>query len=950
MKMKDDHNEKSLEVTENSSPSKAILVTCNVENCGREFTTTFGLSKHQRNEHGDENVDQNTKHQCCFCGKSVRYIDQHINIVHKDLRPNNKCQVCQKIILGDMKKHRGSCNSCPYCPHTEKKKARLLKHIAACIYKKEASTSQIEPWDLSSPKKGDTEETNDIVATAAESHSAVQGENFSILTDPAALDQAVEDHEGGLEINLPSNFSQEPNLVKGIAKRVPNKRGKDEEGPEKSIEREKVKVKNVSEISTKQKRLKYPFDQDESDESYLSEVEENDEIEFTLERRRVKDNLELELRMVDSMENPEQEGDDEVVSKFRNFMIIKKRKAQKEGEFSKLKQVSTVDMYTNAVKNCLIPAFHLLVTPFDARWILDCTTAKQVTINGEPRRFVKPEEPVYMTSFILKEALRKIDSYSGESGSERGTLLCATTDFLDFIELEFNNKMSSFGPGPSEKLWPYHNGVRKFLKSTGEWKISNQEKDKAHQTKKVLEQYENPNKDLQILENYNNYKSSSERLSKFTRVLRFAADDSPLPSNGEMTELGQIVMGEVVLATGVRPIVVTRLTMASYGDKMPGFNPREISKDDCVVEEEQDDHKIFRRVNPSLPPKDKACEHQAAEKTAFCSVHCENRCDPDGYNIQVNWDKTHSTNGSSYLHLTRPLKVLMDCYSLIRSRFFQHRKPSFTQNDEWLSEDETPFFIKSSCSEFKFLDLKHISEAMNCDVTAYDFRRIVCTWALTHDNHEIREAEEEALQHRLQVAKDRYLQNKQSKPQNLTQTYAQEENLFPKQIMEEVDKTEAAHIIEMKENDERRAKKRYANLVNEKEAYKRSKLENKPLGPKHRVVESDRIRFKELVEEVQNRTIESLLVEMKPTQWRRFIVRLVCTTEGQKGIELRTLWVKLYKGDLKWGVRDARMRFKEKISGKNQLPDRNSWISTSIRSSLISERKRNTRKSQFKSV
>ena len=146
----------------------------------------------------------------------------------------------------------------------------------------------------------------------------------------------------------------------------------------------------------------------------MSEYEENDEIEFTLERRRVKDNLELELRMVDDMQNPEQEGDDEVLSKFRNFMQIKKRKAHKEGEFAKLKQVSTVDMYTNAIKNYLLPAFHVLVTPFDARWILDCTSTKQVAINGEPRRFVDPEEPVYMTSFILKEALRKIDSYCGE--------------------------------------------------------------------------------------------------------------------------------------------------------------------------------------------------------------------------------------------------------------------------------------------------------------------------------------------------------------------------------------------------------------------------------------------------------------------------------------------------------------------------------------------------------
>ena len=144
-------------------------------------------------------------------------------------------------------------------------------------------------------------------------------------------------------------------------------------------------------------------------------------------------------------------------------------------------------------------------------------------------------------------------------------------------------------------------------------------------------------------------------------------------------------------------------------------------------------------------------------------------------------------------------------------------------------EDETPFFLKSSCSEFKFIDLKHVREAMQYDVTAYDYRRIVCTLALTHENHEIREAEEEALIHRLQVAKDRYLQNKQSKPQKLTQTYAEEENLFPKCIIEELEKTETTKIKEMKDNDENRAKKRYLNLINEKETYKKSKLENKPL-------------------------------------------------------------------------------------------------------------------------
>ena len=950
IKLKYENNERKQSVPEVSNASQEVLVECKVNGCGKMFRSTFGLDKHQRKEHENDNFENNTKHECCFCGRSVKYIDQHIKMVHKDLRSNNKCQVCQKIIVGDMKKHRGSCNSCPYCPHTEKKKGRLLKHIDSCIHRKKAllPSIQAEPWDLSSPKKAESNEVN----KDDEALTIAPNDNHSILTQPTQDDHADEKYNEDETENKSQYYQQRESgtEIKGISSIESSHKESDDLVFEQMKRLNQNETNNENEITAKRKRTKFPFDSEESDEAYISELEDNDEVEYTVERRRVKDNLELELRIVDDKENPEQAGDDEIVSKFRNFMQNKKKQAKKDLEFSKLKQVSTIDMYTNAVKNCLIPAFHRLVKPFDSRWILDCTTSKQCTINGELRRFVDPVEPIYVTSIIVKEALKRIDSYAGESGSERGTLLSATNDFLDFIELEFNNLMSSYGPGPSEKLWPYHNGVRKFLKSTGEWKASNQEKDKAHQSRKVIEQYENPNKDLEILESYKKYITSSERLSNFTRVLGFAAEDSQLPSNGEMTELGQIVMGEVVCATGVRPIVVTRLTNGSYGDKVPGFNPRKVTKDDCVVEEEQGGHQIMRRVNPNLPPKDKACEHQAAEKTAICSVHCPNRCDPDGFNILVTWDKTHSTKGSSYLHLTKPLKVLMDCYNLLRSRFFKIRKPSFTQNNDWLSEDETPFFLKSSCSEFKFIDLKHVSEAMQCDVTAYDFRRIICTWALSHENKEIREAEEEALQHRLKVARDRYLQNKQAKPQNLTQTYAKEENLFPKMIMEEVEKTETAYLKEMKENDENRAKKRYTNLVTEREAYKKKRLENKPLGPKHRIVESDRIRFKELVEEVQECSMETLLIEMKPLQFRRFIVRLICTAGGQQGTELRQLWIKIYQGDLKWGVRDARMRAKQKNWGKNQLPDRNSWIVTSMKHSLLAERKRSAKQNQMKLV
>ena len=88
-----------------------------------------------------------------------------------------------------------------------------------------------------------------------------------------------------------------------------------------------------------------------------------------------------------------------------------------------------------------------------------------------------------------------------------------------------------------------------------------------------------------------------------------------------------------------------------------------------------------------------------------------------------------------------------------------------------LTDETTPFFLNSNGSEFWFLDLKHISDEMGCDVTAYDFRRIVCTWGLSHNDVEIRNAEEEALQHGTNVARERYQQNKQIKPQTFTQKY-----------------------------------------------------------------------------------------------------------------------------------------------------------------------------------
>ena len=379
-----------------------------------------------------------------------------------------------------------------------------------------------------------------------------------------------------------------------------------------------------------------------------------------------------------------------------------------------------------------------------------------------------------------------------------------------------------------------------------------------------------------------------------------------------MTELGNIAMGEIIFSTGCRPVVVYRLTVGAFVGKKPGFDPHKVTKEDCVIDEEHEGEKIYRRLNPNLPPKHLACKHQLEQKTAKCPVDCEERCDPEGFNIFVDWDKVHGTKGSSYLHLAKPIKDVMDLYDIAKSKFFKGRKSAANNKEDWLENDNTPFFLNSSGSAFTSVELKHVSEAMNIDVTAYAFRRIVSTWALSHETEEIRNAEEEALQHGLKVAKDKYLQNKQLKPQVLVQKYIEEEQLLPESVREEIKKQEVRAKSSILETEEKRQKRQHENLVQKKRATKQLQSENRPLGPRHRILGVHRNQFKEIMEEITGEITEDTLKEWKPTKWRNNIVRTVCESDGERGENLRNLWVKIYKGDLKWGVRDERLRAKEK--------------------------------------
>ena len=929
---------------------------CKSKGCKKQFDTMCGLVRHQDSQHSDENLIRDTE-KCKICGKEVFYIDKHMRTVHKDALGEEICTVCLKTVKKfEMKKHRGKCISCPICKRIEKKRLRLIDHINKCKQKRLPIPIQKEALDLSSPIKLDMKSCSG--KQIEPSSSELTNLNHTIL-DQSAPPQTHPDstkpmykhsepfkpsqtHQDPLvTLSIHSNQSQ-PNKIKeksqiaGDREQMTTASSGTEEVHKKDDEQNHDFASDLEMTPSQRcklsiKRRKFPFDDNEED--YHSEFEETDTENYTIERRSNKDELELRLREADGIKNLAADGDKIVVSQFRDFM-----KSTTCGESKDGVEPSTVGIYTRLVQKDILPAFHELFVPFDSRWMLDCTTPKVCTFEGDARAHVSPHEPIYLTPRVLRKALEPY--INSESGQQRALLIAATRQFMQFIELHFNNKINLYGIGPLEKVMSYHNTVKSFIDSTKLWKGCNKDKKKTIQNNKVLKEYENPNLEKDILENYQKYNQSKDRRNQIGQILHFATNEDLKPSNKEFTDMGKILMGEIVRSTGCRPVAVYRLPSGAYVGKKPGFDPQFATPENSVLDEEEENSNIYGRLNPNLPPKHLACKHQLEQKVAICPENCIDRCEPQGFNIHVDWDKTRDTRGNSYLHLAKPIKDLMDMYIIIKRRFFAGRKPSRYTENSWLDDDHTSFFLQSSGNPFKAVDLQHVSDAMGVDVTAYSFRRIVSTWALSHASKEIREAEGPSLQHSLKVGQDHYKQNNELQPQKLTQTYIKEDCILPEELIKEIQETEKKVREKVAETDSSRQQKQHQLMVEDSNTKKKLQRERKPLGPNHRILGEDRTAFTALVKEITGRDIVRTQKQWKPLSWRNFIVRTVCATAGEPGKRLRDLWLKMYKGDLQWGVRDDRFRAKEKNWPRKdsnaylQKKDRNSWIAFAVLKSL----------------
>ena len=151
--------------------------------------------------------------------------------------------------------------------------------------------------------------------------------------------------------------------------------------------------------------------------------------------------------------------------------------------------------------------------------------------------------------------------------------------------------------------------------------------------------------------------------------------------------------------------------------------------------------------------------------------------------------------------------------------------------------------------------------------------------------------------------------------------------------------------ISFAERQEKRAKVRYSKLMKQNEISKKIRFVNRPLGLRNSILDSDRREIVQICEEITGSSLEILLTTLKPVQWRKSIVRIVCSSTGETGEKLRGLWLQLYKGDLLFGIRDVRNKAKEENWPlRKQNPgrrDRNSWIAHGLRKSCLAAQKFN---------
>ena len=946
-------NEGSLDVA-----FKVPAFHCPNSECKSSFTSKGGLEKHVSKHHKEIKLD-NGPQFCVICNHSFKCLDRHVKRVHKKLLPDRVCPVCQDVIVGKFSDHRAKCNKCPYCPK-RKRKDRLLDHIKKCELKNakpldltspQKSSTNVEsvdlsvpevpedmPLDLTSPQKSSTNvESVDLsvpkvpedmpldlspcsktvykVSSRKDNTTGMsQGEGY--VTDEARTDSSASEYNIAAQssdshdaVSYAIDKIQNSNKVQEESESAynyaysSNELGRSEDNGDNEDGQSKEAGIDLNKNHTDfPNRLKYPLANTNDSDDYVTEEESSDTTTSIKERREVKNNLELALREIDKLVDETKNGEAVILNQFHDYMV----------RFTPGIIPKTLEMHKSAVKRDIFPVFYKMFSNFDCSMLLDGLTPKNCYFNGlKPHEDVNPTDPIYITPRIFREALVKYDGIT-EVGQQKANLIAGGLEFMKFIEFYFLDNEHLLGERIKKKVLDSHDAVRSFIRHTNQWKRSNHERKAQLQKSKDLQYCLSPNKASEILEKYHMMLKSPLRRENINFVLRLSRQTKI--SDADYDKVTRIIMEECVLCSGYRPLAIYGLPNDGYYGKTPGFLPYlDTSEDDRVAEEIKDEMVIWRRTDPNMPPKRLACQHQLENRSPFCPVRCDEEHPPDGFNINCTWDKNRATVGPSYLHISKPTKQLMDMYVIIKETYFAGKKTTLSSGDEsWLSEGSTPFFLKSSGLPYKEIAMKYTSEIMGMHITAYDIRDIVVSWALNHKSRKIREAEGTALHHGKEVAKEFYLNNKKSQPQDVAQQFTDEEQVYPDELKEELAKAVESVNDKIALMESKRVEMRKKTLLEEKKARKWALSECQPLGPKCRILFSLKREFKDIFEKLSDMSMEEAVEVLKPHQWRNRVVRMVCTAKGEIGEKLREVWKNAYKGDLRFGIRDLRREHREK--------------------------------------
>ena len=253
---------------------------------------------------------------------------------------------------------------------------------------------------------------------------------------------------------------------------------------------------------------------------------------------------------------------------------------------------------------------------------------------------------------------------------------------------------------------------------------------------------------------------------------------------------------------------------------------------------------------------------------------------------------------------------------------------------------------------YERVSFEHLSKILNIDVTAYDFRRLVVSWALNHKCEEIRLAEGVVLRHKASVAQEYYRTNKQLPAQLLIQSFNNEEGTCPEK-MEKLVENSMPDVIDRIRNEEAEGRRVLQDQIKQdKMDHRLNLLRVRPLSSRNRTRYNDRIRFQQLVDKISEIPLHELVQTEKWSKWRKIILQLVYSTDGEIGAELRAVWIDFYQGDLLNGIRDARKLAQSKNWPRHLLignhRDRDSWISGFVYQALKNDHKMLTNDRQEK--